>query len=137
MEKNIEKITNHLSFLGYQIEKLQMPSGNDKAWYVARHSKNHNIILIEITPAVTMLRVGLKTGKTLSNEMIIYVNTANKALTMNKVYFEISEGNVDVQFEACYSGEYAKEVFGEFYEMFQNDIRLFYGMENFNKIWID
>lgn len=133
--ETLKQMANHLNFLGYEIEKLDLK--DDKEFVVARHSKNNNIIFWEMFPNFVMFKVSLTTQKKSSAKVDAYMNEANKDLDFTKVYYDIDKGVLTLGLEAVYIGEYVKQTFGQFYEIFEKDQQRFTLLDDFNKLFID
>ena len=133
--ETLKQMANHLNFLGYEIEKLDLDK--NKEFIIARHSKNNNIVFWEIFSNFTLCKVGLKTTKKPTKEIDNFLNEANKALDITKVYYETEGNGLILRFEATYIGQYQKETFGQFYEVFEKDQQRFTLLDDFNNLLVD
>lgn len=133
--ENLKQMANHLEFLGYEIERLD--SEGERELIAARHAKENNIVYWQIYPNFILFRTGLKTSKSSSSEIDDFINKINKALEITKVYYEIIDDNLTIQFEAIFNGKYDKEIFGQFIDFFKNDQVRMCSVEEFNKLFID
>jgi|GEM_PF-1365888 len=132
---NLKQIANHLEFLGYEIEKLS--SAGEREFIAARHAKDNNMVYWLVYPNFILFRTGLKTSKKPSPKMDDFINKVNKILEMSRVYYEMIDDNLTIQFEAVFSGKYNKELFGQFLDFFKNDQTRTCSFEDFNKLFID
>lgn len=134
----LDKINNHLEFLGYTVEFIKASEDGGKDLYAARHSQHNSLIFLEIMPDFILFRVNLITKKKPSPEIYEYINNANSQLLGFKVYSEIEEGLIVLRFDCVYPGHYNKEIFGQFINILNNDVQNFYkSNENFNRIFLD
>ena len=69
--------------------------------------------------------------------MDAFVNSANKNLVITKFYYDAEDNVLTLRFEAVYVGRYIKEIFGQFYENFENDQKSGCALDNFSKIFVD
>lgn len=133
--ETLKQMANHLNFLGYEIEKLNSESKMELV--VARHTKENNILFWQIYPNFILFRTGLKTSKSPSSEIDDFINKINKILEITKVYYEMIDDELTIQFETIFNGKYGKEIFGQFIDFFKNDQLKMCSVEEFNKLFID
>lgn len=136
MSKTLEQIANHLEFLGYKIEKIEPKKEGDKELVIATHAKNNNMVIFEMLPSFIMFRVNLTSERKPSTEMDTFLNDANKKFDVAKVFYDNEDDNAVLRFEAIYIGEYSKEIFGQFYDMFEKDQKRIVVLDNFSKIFL-
>ena len=132
--ENLKQISNHLEFLGYEVNKLDL--GGEKEFISAKHSKNNNILIFELFPNFVMFKVSLTTQKKSNIKMDAYVNNANKNLLITKFYYDFEDSVLILRFEAVYVGKYVKEIFGQFHEIFENDQKSGCAFEDFSKLFV-
>jgi uncharacterized membrane protein YvbJ len=133
--ETLKQMASHLEFFGYEIEKLNSESKMEIV--AARHTKENNIVLWQIYPSFILFRTGLKTSKSPSSEIDDFINKINKILEITKVYYEMIDNELTIQFEAIFNGKYDKEIFGQFIDFFKNDQVKMCSVEEFNKLFID
>jgi hypothetical protein len=126
LNDNLEKISEHLEFLGYKLEKIKAKHKDSKDLIIATHIQKNNLVIISITPTMSLFKIQLTTKKRHVAEMDAFVNDANKALVFAKFYTEIDSESKEVLLvlEAMYTGDYDKESFAEFIECFNGDANL-------------
>ncbi len=117
--RDLKSMADHLEFLGYKIEKLDIEG--EREWVAARHATNNNYIFRELSPSLTLFQAGLKSEKKYEAKMAESVNELNKVLNITKVYCEFEDGLALLRIEAVYTGEYVKEEFARFQEQFERD----------------
>lgn len=140
MNENVEKICNHLEFLGYQLEKTKAKKANEKDFVLARHSQKNSVFILILSPNILLFKISLTTGKKHVPVMDAFINEANKVLIFAKMYYEIDKETqeVVVRLEALYTSDYKKEAFGEFFESFNFDVNpRLYKIPNFDKLFLD
>jgi hypothetical protein len=138
MQGKLDKISNHLEFLGYEIERRKAEKGND--FLLAKHSRRNNIVVVDHSEWLTFFRIALNTTKDYSKEISDYVNEMNSTLTVSRVFFEKDNesSKVVIIFNAMYIGDYTKEIFGNFLDTLTSDTEvLFQSGESFEKIFLD
>jgi len=134
----LEDVKNHLEFLGYKTTIKEAKKEEDKRLLIALHDRRNNIIVIDSSTNLLFLRINLSTTKKWNDEIPEYINNANKALNCAKVYYEVEDGKISLQFETVYTGPYSKEVFGHFLDMYNNDVTMFSRVgENFDKLFVE
>lgn len=133
--ENIKQMADHLEFLGYEIEKLDIEG--EREYIVARHVKNNNIMFWEMFLNFVMLKVSLTTKKKPSASIDAFINEANKKLDIAKIYYDIEDNILTLRFEAVYIGKYIKGNFGQFYEIFENDQKIACSLDSFSKLFFD
>ncbi|MDB5204414.1 MAG: hypothetical protein JWP09_442 [Candidatus Taylorbacteria bacterium] len=129
-------MVGHVRFLGYTTEAVEPKNPNEKQIFVARHPQKNNIVFFELFPSFTMFRVNLTTERKFSPQMDSFINKANKAFSLSKMYYEIEADTAILRIEAVYTGEYVKECFGAFLEMFISEQNLIYQLEGFSDIFL-
>ena len=132
-----KKMSDHLEFLGYKIEIVKPSKKGDKELIFATHTQYNNVVISEITPNLILFRINLTTNKKFNDEINVYLNDANRMLNCCKVFYDIDKEMVVLRFEAIYTGDYNKEVFGQFIDMLNNDVgNLFRKGKDFDKIFL-
>lgn len=136
METTISSIINHLEFLGYTIEKNEPEKKEEKPSYGCAHAIHYNFTFWVIRPEMIMFRIFVTTGAVFMAKTYEYFNDANRRLNITKVYADKDEKeHVVFRFEAIYSGDYKKNVFGTFIEDFHTDTeQLFRQGENHSEL---
>ena len=129
INKELKKFADHLGFLGYEIEKLEV--GENKEWVLATHPTSNNAVFFEIIPGFILFQVNLNTGKKHEAKMDVAVNIINKELNLARFYYVLEEGLAKLKIEAVYTGSYVKETFGQFHELFENDQKRAAQIEDF------
>lgn len=140
LNENLEKISDHLEFLGYKLEKIKAKDNDAKDCIIAIHNQKNNVFIIAISPTMSLFKIQLSTKKKHVPAMDTFVNDANKALVFAKVYTELDSESKDVilMLEAMYTGNYNKESFAEFFECFQGDSNpRMYRIPGFEKLFLD
>lgn len=135
----LDDISNHLSFLGYKtvIEKAKI--GGEKDVLFANHDQRNNMAIFSLIPNVMLLKISLTTNKKWNDKMGDFINNANKSFNCARAFYDITnEGLVTLRFEGIYTGQYSKEVFGQLFDLFNNDIdNIFRAGKNFNQLFIN
>lgn len=132
----LEKISIHLEFLGYEVEKKENPDG--KKLIFAKSTTFNSWLFYEISPNFIGVKANLTTSKSCSHEMLNYINIVAHGLSILRVYITTEDDNsTTITFEATYLGEYEKELFGQFYKMIEHEMNLFPTLENFDTIFIE
>jgi len=136
LSSTMEQIANHLEFLGYRIDK-KVP-GDKKPYFIAYHSTRNNLVVIQYEPNFIYFRTNLTSVKPPSSNMDAFVNKANHSFSVSRFYYDKNEkekGTI-LRFSAMYIGEYSKEIFGKFIDMYKRDQDMVRGMENFTKTFL-
>ncbi len=134
--KTLEKICDHLQFLGFNVEIVSEKEGQ-KEYALARHAQKYNIAIMILTPNIILFKTNLITNRNSSPAADSFMNTANRTMACTKVYYDVEEGKMILRFEAFYIGEYSKEIFSEFFNVTENDMILFNKIENYQEIFLD
>ncbi|MCK9329519.1 MAG: hypothetical protein M0Q94_06555 [Candidatus Cloacimonetes bacterium] len=133
-----DDIKNHLEFLGYTIEIEKAKKDGEKSLLIAMHERKHNILFFNLNQNMLMMRISLKTKKKWNNKMVDFTNSSNKVLICTKVFCELEDGLVNLEFESIYTGAYIKEIFGNWLDLIEKDIDvLFRSGEGFDELFID
>lgn len=119
LNKILKQIADHLEFLGYKIEKLEM--SNNREIIAARHEIHNNYLFHEVLAGVTLFQVSLTTSKKKDKNMDEVVNIANKNFLISRFYFDVEDDLVVLRIEAVYMGDYSKESFARFEEQFEKE----------------
>lgn len=136
--KTLDQISNHLGFLGYNIEKSEPKKEGEKIFFYAKHVKRNNLVFWEMAPLFSIFNITLTTDVNYKPEIAEYINKANSLLNLAKVFsFASEDGVITIRFEAIYIGEYIKETFGQFYDFIEGDQQKFNSLENFSKIFLN
>ncbi|MFZ1035603.1 MAG: hypothetical protein WAU61_05500 [Smithella sp.] len=133
---NMENIAKHLELLGYRIDKGNYLTTNGKPYFIAYSDYENNLIVEEKLPRFIDIGVVIYTEKPLSNDMKDFANRANSFFEISRMFFSISEKtkNADINFEATYIGDYSKELFGSFINIFKSDVNLIRTMNDYSKV---
>lgn len=130
-------VSSHLEFLGYKIEIRESDKKEGKIILLALHDQRNNVLLVSSSPNLLFLRIHLNSTKKWSDEISDYVNNANKVLNCARVFYEVEDGSISVVFETVYTGPYSKEAFGQFFDLYNNDVNMFSRVgDNFDKLFI-
>lgn len=133
MNKTMEQIANHLEFLGYKIETRV---DNNINYIFAGHPQNNDMIIWEMGN-MTVHRVNLASGKSFSDKMYKFFCDVNRNNSVSRFYFDIDGSQVVVRFHALYTGDYSKEIYGQFYSLFEGDQKKIYAVENYKELFIN
>jgi hypothetical protein len=138
MEQTLDKISNHLEFLAYTIKKIEPDTEGGRQLILATHSDLHNFLFYEIAQDLLLFRVRLSTDLKISNEMLSFVNKANKSLNIARLYIEEDEDDnlVRIVYEATYMGEYSKNMFSRFFSLYQSDRDRVAGSNEFTDLFV-
>lgn len=130
--KTIDEIKAHLEFLGYSSE---FGTGNPKqVVLISRHSSKPNVICTSSTENIVFLSStwnGLKDVKNI--EQYKCLNKLTLANTLSQLVINDS-GELNIY--SAYIGEYNKKRFGEFLDIFLNDINRTLNDETFRKLFV-
>jgi len=137
MNSTMEQIAKHLEFLGYKIE-TKVDSGG-KPYFIAYNSTANDIVVTPYEPNFTFFQTTLTSVKSPSSDMDAFVNKANGSFYIARFYYETNEKikGTMLRFDAIYTGEYSKESFGKFIDMFRHDQDMIRSMGNYNKIFLE
>ena len=117
----IDNIINHLELLGYKVEKNKNEKG--KIYAYAEQDDDNLIFITETSSNFILFSVSFHTEKQPTLEMNTFSNRINKMLLLSKIYLDkTKDNNVKLVFEAVYTGDYIKENFGKFYNLFKNEL---------------
>lgn len=133
----LKQVADHLEFLGYQVNKFETKEQTDKELMVATHLNNNNILFWEFLPNFVMFKISLTTGRKPSAKINQFINAANKKFNITRIYYDVEDSLVVLRLEAVYIGSYSKEIFGQFYEFFNNDQKSLNLLENFSELFLD
>lgn len=126
MNNTFEKIINHLEFLGYDVEAVETAKEGEKKYFLAKHPSKSNYLFYEIGPNLLIFRARYTTTKEYSSAMDKFINKGNYTMNITKVTYEIEENNTPTLiFESTYLGQYQKDLFGQFFDINQDDIKGF------------
>ncbi len=117
--QNIEQIKKHLEFLGYTIKQLDETNPDENA-VLADHPIKPNIFFRQYSGGALAV-YSFKTGqaaKDQRSEFLDFINSVNAKTTVARC-FANSEGSF--VFEAWYSGDYDKKMFGLFMDYLDRD----------------
>jgi|GEM_PF-1081510 len=127
-----EKIRKHLEFLGYTIEKKEPDLEEARARYYAKHGTYYNIHFFETSKNTVLFRAFIQTSRKANSALDIFINEANKAMTLSRIVYFLDEdsGHVVLVLEAVYVGKYAKDVFGEFHAFYCKEPHQIFNLES-------
>ncbi len=125
MKNTTEEMASHLEFLGYTIQKPQKKEPKNPQIYAATHAKKWNLVFWEIAPELVMFQVSIAIAKKQTKEMDACVNRANEKLFIAKTYYYLADKKITLRFEAFYTGQYSKSIFGAFIDALLNDVQTF------------
>jgi hypothetical protein len=113
----INKITEHLEFLGYKIEKDK----EDKELLLAYHDTNNNMWFWDESTKhqYNVSQICFGSGSRVANtritlEKLRAINLLNRCSQIAYTYLEEDENDVIINFRAVYLGLYKKDVFSRF-----------------------
>lgn len=137
----IDDIRNHLEFLGYQVTRIGEEKVGEADIFSASHPQRYNLAILEIYPNPVLVKCNLTTSKKgiskIPDDVLEFLNLANKKMVVFKVYTDIDEKNLILRFEANFAGKYDKETFGAFMSQIYDDELIFRSIENHEKLFID
>lgn len=114
---NLDQASNHLQFLGYEITD----SGESKR---ARHSQRWNMVFKVYKDGLlfSAYLTGSDHAKQSGNrtEYLELVNALNRAASVTRFYLDDDQ---DLVMEAVWPGEYERERFGAFMDLWDTDTR--------------
>ena len=117
-----EEVTNHLEFLGYEVEKLEADTG---FLYIARAQNKSNLIVRSINnmTIITTRWNGYQMKALKSKDFFEAINTINQKL-FTKWFFErgTDKEEVNLVIEATYY-DYNRPTFGGFIEGFESEVK--------------
>lgn len=131
--KNLNAIKNHLEFLGYKVELTEAKKNDEATFFVATHSKDANLVAVEIEPFLTTLRANFTTEKPHSSEMDSAINELCSKLDVANVFYKVEDDKVVLYVDAVYTGEYSKDIFGRFFALLNKDISKIFLLESTKK----
>lgn len=118
----INKITEHLEFLGYKIEKDK----EDKELLLAYHDTNNNMWFWDESTKhqYNVSQICFGSGSRVANtritlEKLRAINLLNRCSQIAYTYLEEDENDAIINFRAVYLGLYKKDVFSRFIEYFR------------------
>ncbi len=138
ISKTMEKMADHLEFLGYRIEKKPTEEGVKKPYLLAQHPSNYSMFVIEFIPNFYLFRTNLSCSRSGSQAMNDFINKANKLMEISRIFYdpiEETKGTI-IRIETIYIGEYQKQIFASFMEMLKKDQERISTMENYEKIFL-
>jgi hypothetical protein len=133
--KSYEKeITNHLEFLGYELEDLKSEQGFS---YIATNSRKSNLTvrIIENTCFLTTRWSGFQPKALKSHDFFETINEINQD-NIGKWYYQLDEGSQDLMIltEMDYY-DYNKSSFGRLVENLENEVQS--NLQKFSKFMKD
>lgn len=119
----LDKIANHLEFLGYEIEQEVEEDG--KAEFRALHPKFYNIFVRELGFGVILMAYlnANDDGKMQPDKVYRCVNAFNQSARVARGYMD---KDFDFVMEAWFPSHYDKVTFGRFMESYNADTRLIF-----------
>ena len=136
MPQNLEQIANHLEFLGFAIEKT--PGKDDvKPMLVAKSDKEPTLVIIELSPGWTFFRSNFGINKAASTAMDTAINKLSGVSDVVNPHYVVEDGKVTLRFDASYTGNYSKDVFGKFISNVLSDIKKMYRIPDVFKVFED
>lgn len=134
---NLEQMANHLEFLGYSVERTPAKADGEKSLILAKHSQNPNVVAIEMQPGWTLFRSSFGINKPVSQAMDIAISELSRTTDVANPHYAVEDGKVNLRFDSSYTGNYSKDVFGNFFTTFLNDIQKMYRLPNVIKEFQD
>lgn len=130
---NLNNISEHLEFLGYEIEVAERVRIASSKFYKTIIFYNY----IPESPNVTnfLFQTGVE-NKKLTFEMYEFINKINVESFLANTHVEQQGQNIRIFSRAVYLGIYSKNLFTEFWYMYNSDIELLCG-EEAGKLFID
>jgi len=133
MSQTLQKIANHLEFLGYSIEmKDSKEPGNPS--FTAKNSQYPNLFVWEWQPGFTLISSSfiIENSSSLEQKHAAVNELSGKVDVVNP-YYEQENGKRLLTFSTYYTGEYSKELFGKFISVLHKDIGKMYNIPSVNK----
>lgn len=128
---------SHFEFLGYQIKFHETDKKDGKCFGIATHEKHNNILFWEINSSLVIFQITLQSKTKHSVKIDRFLNIANTLATVCKVFSHEEDGFSNLKIEAIYTGDYFKTLFGQFYEVLQNDQQIIFSRPEFKAAFID
>lgn len=123
IEEVEKEITDHLEFLGYEIENLDSSENSQR--HIAKHSSRPNLVFNAIadigTSFVTFYTIDDKKVKKKRDAILEVINKMNNQCLFTS--FSISPDSMNFVCSALYLGKYNKKLFANFIDLFENDIK--------------
>ena len=128
----MDEIKAHLEFLGYACEFVE---GNPKqVTLICKHTNKPNLILNSGNKNFVFLNSGWNGLKEINSiEQFKHLNKLNGGTTVSTM---VLNDDGDLNFYCSYTGDYHKNRFGEFLDVFLNDINKSMKDENFQKLFM-
>lgn len=123
---NLEKILNHVSFLGYQSEEYE--EENEQTYHVLRHEIDSSIIGLHVVgEEIIYFQYNLELSNVMQDEedFLEILNDLNGDSLVSKIFYRPShdDGTVSMLIiEGSFIGKYNKESFSHFFNLFSTDI---------------
>jgi hypothetical protein len=133
MSQTLEKMANHLEFLGYSIQMNDPKAGGNPS-FNAKHSQYPNFFVWEWQPGLTLIRSSFAVDSCSSlEEKNAAINELSGKVDLVNPFYEQENGKGVLRFETFYTGEYSKEVFGNFISVVHKDIDKMYKIPSVTK----
>ena len=123
----INKITEHLEFLGYKIEQDE----ENKNGRIGKHDNKYNLLIYDLSAEhkYNVSQIFFQCSARIANTRITLVklkaiNLLNEYAGISSIYLEETEEDVTIIWKAVYLGLYKKDVFSHFLERFTKDQEL-------------
>ncbi len=130
----LDKFTNHLEFLGYEIENKKSEDGTMEYANATHNTLDSLMIFPDEANKIVYLRSLTSFDKKITSAMYEYLDEVNGQYSVLRSY--IDEGNSTLCRETHFTGDYDKKVFNKFFELVRNDWQIFHMQKDFEEIWI-
>lgn len=134
MSEILDTIVNHLEFLGFTTEKIEPATDEQRLLFVARHYKRNTMSFSEMVPNFILFRIRIILEKGPSKEIDKLMNDINRMFAISRVFTDVDEGKVMITAETVYEGEYVKNLFSQFMDLFESDMQLLYEHQDYKNI---
>jgi len=132
--KLIEKLKEHLEFLGYSFEIIPPANEAGKPILLGKHSTEYKLNFWELKEDIILFSIDLSTKTKSSNDLYEFANKANEKYLLARAYIRNGEPVASLKSEAVWIGEYSKERFAVFIDQLRNDVRQLNAIEGFDKL---
>lgn len=129
MPRTIDQIADHLELLGYKVEKKEPQKVEEKYMLLVDHPTKVKFVVLELSPNIILFQANLNTEKKFAPGMGDFANDVNKNLLISKLFFDAMDGLVVLRVRSIYTGEYAKDTFGQFWDALQNDLQQLFTLD--------
>jgi hypothetical protein len=135
MNRTIDQIADHLELLGYSTERKGPQKAGEKYMVLVDHPTKVKFVALEFSPNIIWFQANLNTEKKVVVEMSDFANELNRNFLISKLFYDAVEGLAVIRFRAVYTGAYAKDIFGQFWEAIQNDLQQLFTLDGKARIF--